>query len=108
MKQYLGVSGDGDLFEVFDVSELKEVEFLGKYIYAFCGLRPFFETWFIFLITGLLQNQDLSILCILSLNFCTFGWLLEPIKQVKLQDMIDFHFKIRNGKLFAIEDSRSK
>ena len=31
-KQYLGVSGDGGFFEVFDVSELKEEEFLSKYI----------------------------------------------------------------------------
>ena len=29
-KQFLGVSGDGDWFEVFDLCKLKENEFLGK------------------------------------------------------------------------------
>ena len=30
-KQFLGVSGDGDLFEVFDVLKLKANEFLSKF-----------------------------------------------------------------------------
>ena len=32
-KEYLGVSGDGDLFEIFDVSKLKEDEFLSNYYF---------------------------------------------------------------------------
>ena len=35
-KQYLGVSGSGDRFEVFNVSKLKENEFLGRdYVYLY-------------------------------------------------------------------------
>ena len=35
-KQYLGVSGDGDLFEVYDVSRLKENEFLSNHRLYLC------------------------------------------------------------------------
>ena len=47
-KQYLGASGEGDLFEVFDVSKLEENEFLCKdYIY-WCTFTLFLKALFFF------------------------------------------------------------
>ena len=46
-KQYLGASGDGDLFEVFDVSQLKQNQFLSNdnscwLTYLFCERLLFY------------------------------------------------------------------
>ena len=47
-KQYLCVSGDGDLFEVFDVLTLKKDEFLSKHN-VFCVVIVFCQSLVIFL-----------------------------------------------------------
>ena len=46
-KQYLGVSGSGDFFEVFDVSRLQENEFLSKFYY-FCVWFSFLWNYYLF------------------------------------------------------------
>ena len=40
-KQYLGVSGDGDLFEVFNVLKLKANEFLSKFFASYVFAHHF-------------------------------------------------------------------
>ena len=108
-KQYLGASGDGAFFEVFDVSQLEENKFLSNNFasFAFCLLL------FLWKPSNFLWKSEFHkksyyykiYLFIFCLVFEDNPWLLEPIKQVKLGNMKNFLIKLQNGKLFAVEYS---
>ena len=83
-KQYMGVSGDGDFFEIFDVSKFKKNEFLSKYFASFWFTKSHtFSEVKSFTKRPLFKK-------ILNLFFVEYffyiSWPLESIKQVKSKD----------------------
>ena len=106
-KQYLGVSGCGDLFEVFDISKLKSKKFLSKQ-YVLCVYLPYFLYLILILLASTFRQIKMFINFseyILMYFFRLLINLLEPVKQVRLGDLADYHIKIQKGVLFAVKHS---
>ena len=105
-KDYLGVSGSRDFFEIFDVLNLKEKEFLSNayfFILFSCNCLVLSCELFSLLEKQINLNLEIYFFFEFLKNIC---WLIEPIKQVKLKDMKNFHIKVRNGKILAVEYSK--